>query len=99
MSNQGVLITYSAPSSFQASESWIRIRAALASQLPLRNIHWKSASRPSIRTIQNLNVTLIPLEALRDEHTSQIPVSLLERPLLNIHIVICEVNHGYLCQS
>jgi len=94
MSNPGVVITYSASSTFQASESWIRIREALMLQLPLRMIHWKSASRPSIRTIQELNVTLVPLETLRDEHTSQIPATLSDKPLLNIYIVTCEVRHS-----
>ena len=93
MSNPGVVITYSASSPFLASESWTRIREALMLQLPLRMIHWKSASRPSIRTIQELNVTLAPLETLRDEHTSQIPATLSDKPLLNIYIVTCEVRH------
>lgn len=91
---QRVLVSLSAPQSFQSSESWKQVNAALLAQLPLRNIHWKSASRTSIRTIQELDVTLVPLENQRDEHTSQIPVSILERPFLNIFVVNCEVNRG-----
>ncbi|KAG2367519.1 trafficking protein particle complex subunit 10 [Suillus spraguei] len=87
MSNQNVLVTYSAPVSFLASESW--------RQLPLRSIHWKSASRPNLKTIQELELTLVPLDSLRDEHTSQVPVTLLEKPLLNLYVVTCEDNDSY----
>lgn len=91
MSAQNVLVTCSAPQSFQSTGNWGQVQSALRSQLPLRNIHWKSASRPSIRTIQELDVTLVPLDSIRGESTSQIPVTLLEKPLLNIYIVTCEV--------
>jgi len=91
MSKQNVLVTYTAPHSFQLSDSWKQVQSALRSQLPLRNIHWKSASRPSIRTIQELDIDLVPLDTTRGENTSQIPVTLLEKPLLNIYIVTCEV--------
>lgn len=92
MSNQNVLVTYSAPVSFLASESWRQMLAALQSQLPLRSIHWKSASRPNLKTVQELELTLVPLDSLRDEHTSQVPITLLEKPLLNLYVVTCEVN-------
>ncbi|KAG1756516.1 trafficking protein particle complex subunit 10 [Suillus paluster] len=95
MSNQNVLVTYSAPVSFLASESWRQVLAALQSQLPLRSIHWKSASRPNLKTIQELDLTLVPLDSLRDEHTSQVPVTLLEKPLLNLYVVTCEDNDLY----
>ncbi|KAG1754504.1 trafficking protein particle complex subunit 10 [Suillus lakei] len=95
MSNQNVLVTYSAPVSFLASESWRQVLAALQSQLPLRSIHWKSASRPNLKTIQELELTLVPLDSLRDEHTSQVPVTLLEKPLLNLYVVTCEDNDLY----
>ncbi|KAG1827035.1 trafficking protein particle complex subunit 10 [Suillus subaureus] len=95
MSNQNVLVTYSAPVSFLASESWRQVLGALQSQLPLRSIHWKSASRPNLKTIQELELTLVPLDSLRDEHTSQVPVTLLEKPLLNLYVVTCEDNDSY----
>ncbi|KAG2157362.1 trafficking protein particle complex subunit 10 [Suillus clintonianus] len=95
MSNQNVLVTYSAPVSFLASESWKQVLAALQSQLPLRSIHWKSAFRPNLKTIQELELTLVPLDSLRDEHTSQVPVTLLEKPLLNLYVVTCEDNDLY----
>lgn len=91
MSNQNVLVTYAAPQTFLFSESWKQILAALRAQLPLRNIHWKPPSRQSLRTIQELNVDLLPLDAVRGENTSQIPVTVLDKPLLNIFIITCEV--------
>ncbi|KAF8061615.1 trafficking protein particle complex subunit 10 [Lyophyllum atratum] len=87
--DQGVLVSYSAAPPILSSAKWQQVKAALTAQLPLRNIHWKSASRTSIRTIQELDVNLVPLDTLRDEHT-QIPVTLLEKPLLNIYIVVCQ---------
>lgn len=91
MPSQKVIITYSAPPAYLATDQWKLLHAALSSQLPLRNLHWKSASRPAIRTIQELQVDLVAVDTLRDEHTSQVPQSILERPLLNAFIVVCEV--------
>lgn len=87
-----VLVTFAAPPSFQSSDSCKQVIAALRSQLPLRNIHWRSASRPSIHTIQELEVSLVALDSLRDELTSQVPLTLLEKPLLNLYVVACEVS-------
>ncbi|KAJ7156089.1 trafficking protein particle complex subunit 10 [Mycena crocata] len=87
---QRVLVSYSGTQAFLSSDNWDQIHTALVAQLPLRNIHWKSPSRPSIRTIQELDISLVPLESLRDEHTSQIPATLLEKPFLNVYIVTCE---------
>ncbi|KAJ7582878.1 trafficking protein particle complex subunit 10 [Mycena floridula] len=92
MPSQRVVVSYSASPAFISSANWTEIYNALQSQLPLRNIHWKPASRSSIRTIQELDVNLLQLDKIRDEHTSQIPVTLLEKPLLNIYIVNCEDN-------
>lgn len=92
MSSQHVLVTFAAPPSFHSSDSCKQVIAALRSQLPLRGIHWRAASRPSIRTIQELDVTLVALDSLRDELTSQVPLALLEKPLLNLYVVTCEVS-------
>ncbi|KAJ4488048.1 trafficking protein particle complex subunit 10 [Lentinula aciculospora] len=89
---KSVIVSYSSTKSFLSSSSWTQILQTLNSHLPLRNIHWKSASRPSIRTIHELDVTLVNLDTIRDEHTSQIPTTLLERPLLNIYVITCENN-------
>ncbi|THH29639.1 hypothetical protein EUX98_g4553 [Antrodiella citrinella] len=74
----------------EATEHWKQVYVALLSQLPLRNLHWKSSLRPNIRTIQELKVNVIQAETKRDEHTSQIPQSVLEKPLLNAYIVVCD---------
>lgn len=91
MSTQRVIVTYSAPQPFLSSDQWTQLHGALSAQLPLRNIHWKPQTRPSIRTIQELDVQLVPLNSVRDENTSQVPYSLLEKPLLNVYVVLCEV--------
>ncbi|KAH9005086.1 hypothetical protein EDB86DRAFT_3061943 [Lactarius hatsudake] len=95
MSSQRVVVTYSAPQPFLSSDQWKQIYTALLEQLPLRNIHWKPQTRPSIRTIQELEVQLVPLDTVPDEHTSQVPYSLVERPLVNIYAVTCEDSDTY----
>jgi hypothetical protein len=95
MSAHRVVVTYSAPQSFLSSDQWKQLRDALSAQLPLRNIHWKPQTLPSIRTIQELEVQLVPLNTVRDENASQVPYSLLERPLLNIYVVTCEDSDAY----
>lgn len=89
---QQVLVTYSAPQLFLGSVSWKQIQASLLAQLPLRNIHWRSNSHATLRTIHELDFTLVQLDSVRDELTSQIPVTILEKPLLNMYIVTCEVS-------
>lgn len=91
-SGQRVLVSYTAPPIFLGSPNWNKVHAAIISQLPLKNIHWKSTRKGIVRTIQELDVTLVPFESLRDEHASQVPVTVLEKPLLHIFIVHCEVN-------
>ncbi|PFH52452.1 hypothetical protein AMATHDRAFT_74243 [Amanita thiersii Skay4041] len=85
-----VLVTYAAPPAFLASASWKQIQYSLLDQLPLRNIHWKSVAHSSLKTIQELSFTLVQLESVRDELASQIPATLLEKPLLNIYVVTCD---------
>ena len=89
---QEVLVTYSAPQGFLASGSWKQIQTSLLAQLPLRNIHWKSSSHATLRTIHELDFNLVQLDSVRDELTSQIPVTILEKPLLNMYVVTCEVS-------
>ncbi|THH18490.1 hypothetical protein EW146_g2511 [Bondarzewia mesenterica] len=95
MSSRRALVTYAAPLSFLSSDHWQQIQIGLASHLPLRNLHWKPATRPSIRTIQELELKLVALDSVRDELTSQVPSTLLEKPLLNLYVVICEDNETY----
>ena len=93
MSTQRVTITYSGPIIFLSTDHWKQIYASLASQLPLRNLHWKSTNRNALRSIQELDVKLVSLETLReDQAASQVPQTVLDKPLLNLYIFICEVN-------
>ncbi|KAG7092380.1 hypothetical protein E1B28_008737 [Marasmius oreades] len=87
---RSITISYTAPQPFLSSSTWSQIHSTLLSHLPLRNLHWKSPSRSSIVTIQELDVSLVHLDTVRDEHTSQVPMTLLEKPLLNIYIVSCD---------
>lgn len=90
MGDYGVKVTYSGPILFLASGQWTYTFTSLKERLPLRNLHWRSVSRPSVRSVQELDVELVALESVRDEPSSQIPTTLLERPLLNIYFVTCE---------
>ncbi|WOO84693.1 Trafficking protein particle complex subunit 10 [Vanrija pseudolonga] len=58
-------------------------------QFPLRNLHWKSTSRTSLRTIQEVDVRLVDLGDVPPpkEHVSG---SVLETPLVNICFVACD---------
>lgn len=92
MTENRVIVTYTTASSLLSTETWKQIHTALKVQFPLRNIHWKPPSASSILTIQELDVKLVPFENVRDEHASQIPMTLLEKPLLHIYVVACEVS-------
>ncbi|TRM61873.1 trafficking protein particle complex subunit 10 [Schizophyllum amplum] len=88
--SQKVGVSFAGPPLLLASGTWKQITASLEAQLPLRNIHWKPAARSSIRTIQELYVNFMPLGTLRDENTSQVPVTVLDRPLLHMFFIACE---------
>src|SRR6266511_1161877 len=93
---QQVLVSYTAPPTFLASPNWNKVHSTILAQLPLRNIHWKSASRSFVRTIQELGVTLVSFESLPEELTSQIPVTVLEKPLLHVYVLHCEVRWSFI---
>ncbi|KAH9945954.1 trafficking protein particle complex subunit 10 [Epithele typhae] len=96
MSSQAVTITYAGPLVFLSTDHWKQIYASLLSQLPLRNLHWKSSARNALRSIQELDVKLVALETLRDDHAaSQVPQTVLDKPLLNMYIFICEDSESY----
>lgn len=86
-----VLVTYSAPLIYLSSDQWSQIRAAITSQIPLKDVSWKSSSWPATRTIAKLDVSFVNVDTIREDHASQIPQSLLDRPFLNIYIASCEV--------
>lgn len=70
---------------------WSLVREDFTAHLPLRNLHWKSANRP-LRSIQSLDVEMRPYDPSADEQPHQMPISLLERPYLNIMLVKCDVH-------
>ena len=91
MSKTRVQVTFSAPLTFLSSDQWTQIRTAISAQFPLRDLLWKSSFRPAIRNIQELDIELVGLETIRDELTSQVPQTLLDKPFLNLYIMTCDV--------
>ena len=84
----------------------------LRRRLPLRHLHWKSTSRP-VRTIDTLNVTLVPdeesldvkdsgsasrSESLRKERRHQIP-GLRRTPYLKLYLLQCSDVDSYRANS
>lgn len=71
--------------------------AGIKAHLPLRNLHWKSSSRTSLRTIQEVDIDLVDLgevTSLRDKN-----VSVLDSPLVNMCLVVCEDGEVYKSQT
>jgi hypothetical protein len=107
MTASRIKISYSAPTNFLASDQWIQIRTALEAHLPLRSLIWRPSSTAAaapnaatstpnvdeshVQRVDTLQVELIALDALKDEGSSQIPSSVLERPLVNLYFFACEV--------
>ncbi|WVF66156.1 hypothetical protein IAT40_000896 [Kwoniella sp. CBS 6097] len=106
---QPVTITYtlhptSSSSSSSGPSSTIQQRAlqnaiaGIRAHLPLRNLHWKSSTRTSLRTIQEVDVRLLELgeaSTVRDG----VGASLLEAPLVNLCLVVCEDTEVYKNQT
>ncbi|RXW22699.1 hypothetical protein EST38_g3139 [Candolleomyces aberdarensis] len=88
--DQRVLVSHTAPRDFINTQNWSKVCSSIASQLPLRNVNLKSPLRNTTTTVSDLNVTLVPLESIRDELASQIPGTLLDKPLLHIYILYCQ---------
>lgn len=89
--DQRLLVSHTAPKDFIGSQNWTKVCNSIAAQLPLRNVSLKSPLRNTATTVNNLNVSMVPLESVRDELASQIPGSVLEKPLLHIYILYCQV--------
>lgn len=74
------------------------ILSSLNSQLPLRNFHWKSATKPSVRTIQECDVKLhklVDFQTRTREWSLPKDVgagSLIEGCLVHVCFVECEVS-------
>ncbi|KLO12624.1 hypothetical protein SCHPADRAFT_998021 [Schizopora paradoxa] len=90
-----VQLSYASNPQLSTSELWNQIKSGLEAQFPLRTLHWRSGTRTSIRTIQTLEVDLVPFEGVKGEGVSQIPLTLLDKPFFNVFIVTCEDNEAY----
>jgi len=89
---QRVLISHSAPRDFHGTPNWSKVCNSITSQLPLRNVNLRSPLRGTTITVASLDVALVPLESIREETASQVPTTLLEKPLLHLYIVYCQVS-------
>lgn len=83
------------------------VQPVIANKLPLRNLHWKSPTRP-VRSIESLRIGFTPAENESDERKSssdapssavthrrhQIP-GLRQTPYLKIYILRCDDNDTY----
>lgn len=84
------------------------IQPLLAERLPLRNLHWKSPSRP-LRSIESLHIDLVPAQDATDQQRRpsdaavahrrhQIP-GLRQTPYLKIYLLRCDDNETYKSSS
>ncbi|OXG20513.1 hypothetical protein C366_02047 [Cryptococcus neoformans Tu401-1] len=96
-----ITITYTlhpTPSPASSSSSVLHNAVAgIKAHLPLRNLHWKSSSRTSLRTIQEVDIDLMDLgeaTSIRDKN-----VSVLDSPLVNLCLVVCEDGEVYKSQT
>ncbi|ORY22633.1 hypothetical protein BCR39DRAFT_551248 [Naematelia encephala] len=110
MPPRSVLITYTlhpSPSSPSTPPPSAQIRAlqdtlhAFALQFPLRNLHWKSPTRTALRTIQELDVRMVELGELGGGTGTgrDVGSSVLEAPLVNLCLVVCEDAEIYKTQT
>ncbi|WVN90958.1 uncharacterized protein L203_106203 [Cryptococcus depauperatus CBS 7841] len=96
-----VKITYTLhPSPVNSSPSSSILYSAIAgvrAHLPLRNLHWKSSSRTSLRTIQEIDVELVELGEVSSARG--MAESVLDSPLVNMCFVVCEDAEIYKSQT
>ncbi|TFK27359.1 hypothetical protein FA15DRAFT_666419 [Coprinopsis marcescibilis] len=86
-----VLVSYTGPKFFLGTQKWNIFHQSMVSQFPLQNVQWRSSSRNSnVKTIPSLDVKLVLLEYVRDELASQVPSTILEKPILHVYIAHCE---------
>ncbi|KAL5049703.1 hypothetical protein BDW71DRAFT_153046 [Aspergillus fruticulosus] len=97
-----VTVEYTDPSGLFSS-----VQPIIANKLPLRNLHWKSPTRP-LRSIESLRIGFTPAKTETDERKSssdapggtvthrrhQIP-GLRQTPYLKIYILRCDDNDTY----
>jgi len=115
MTTSRIKVSYSAPTNFLASDQWTQIRTALEARLPLRYLVRKprtatattsntspptpSSNESHVEKIDTLQVELVALDSMKDEGSSQVPSSILDRPLVNLYFFACEVVFALLAFS
>lgn len=62
-------------------------------QFPLRNLHWKSSTRPTLRTMQEVDVRLVDLKDVPPGKET-VAGSVLESPLVHVCFVCCDVSYS-----
>lgn len=83
-------VTVAGSPSFLQDANWARFSTALQGRFPLNNLHWKSSGRPALRTVQQLDVELLPISQAQPNAHLHSP--LLDNPLLHLYFVSCEVS-------
>ncbi|PGH04895.1 hypothetical protein AJ80_08444 [Polytolypa hystricis UAMH7299] len=98
-SSSNVTVEYTDPSGLFSS-----IKSLLSDILPLRNLHWKSPTRP-LRSIDSLHIDFVPAQSAEQEQKRlsdgavshrrhQIP-GLRQTPYLKIYLLRCDDNETY----
>ncbi|KAK1926038.1 trafficking protein particle complex subunit 10 [Papiliotrema laurentii] len=105
MPPRSVTVTYTLhpapPPNASASSSSSPLLAALEgirAQTPLTNLHWKPTSRTALRTIQTADVDLVELGEAGTAG-KEVAGSVLEWPLTNLCLVMCESDEVYKTQT
>lgn len=65
----------------------------VSAQFPLRNLHWKSSTRPTLRTMQEVDVRLVDLKDVPPGKDT-VAGSVLESPLVHVCFVCCDVSYA-----
>ncbi|CAK9779681.1 hypothetical protein CC85DRAFT_273697 [Cutaneotrichosporon oleaginosum] len=92
MLKKEVLVTYTFyPSGNQDLRNAV---AGLEEQFPLRNLHWKSSTRPALRTIQEVDIKFIELGDVAPAKGT-VSASVLDTPLVNVCFVSCDDDNVY----
>lgn len=87
------------------------VQSVLSKRIPLKNLHWKSPSRPA-RSIESLNIDLVPSQPVADEKRPSNDVSsspvlhrrhqipgLRQTPYLKIYLLRCDDSEVYKTSS
>nr|XP_019014675.1 uncharacterized protein I206_00759 [Kwoniella pini CBS 10737]OCF53456.1 hypothetical protein I206_00759 [Kwoniella pini CBS 10737] len=88
--------SYTSPSSSNQTNQILNLAIqGIKQHLPLRNLHWKSSTRTSLRTIQEIDIELIELgEISSTTNNNKFNLgnesSILDNPLVNLCLVVCE---------